>query len=148
VRSVAYKAPCQHNSETPVPLLCDDCKEKRRRVRDRLNRRDARARARGQEPRPFGTAVINPEDVIDLADTLDAIRDTLNDLDNADRPLTVGEQQLVYAMKHLTETLDQALASANEEIVEVNRATTQYPDDYTPDRKKAIGPSRWKLSNP
>lgn len=26
--------------------------------------------------------------------------------------------------------------------------TTQYPDDYTPDRKKAIGPSRWKLSNP
>ena len=57
---------CKCTADTPVSLLCPACIDKRRRIRDRINRRKARAAARGQPPRPAGTAVLPPATVIDF----------------------------------------------------------------------------------
>lgn len=118
---------CICDPETPVPLLCPDCLDNRRRIRDRINRRKARATARGQTPRPLGTAVLPTGTVIDLADALDSVTDVLADAHQDERDLTPLEQQLVYNLQHLHSVLQDALRPATDELHEVSMAMLRSP---------------------
>ncbi len=124
------KAGCACTPDTPVPLLCHNCLDKRRRIRDRLNRRKARAAARGQEPRPTGTAALPPDTVSTLVDALDSIDDLLIQANDPVRTLSPLEQQLVYNLGHLHQVLRDALQPAAEELVEMGRDTSQYRNVY------------------
>jgi hypothetical protein len=130
---------CICDPETPVPLLCPDCLDNRRRIRDRINRRKARATARGQTPRPLGTAVLPTGTVIDLADALDSVTDVLADAHQDERDLTPLEQQLVYNLQHLHSVLQDALRPATDELHEAGRNTSQYPTEYQGKRPKFAG---------
>lgn len=132
-----------------MPVLCAECKRKRARVRDRLNRREARARKKGLErPPPLVSARLTAETIIDLADTLDAANDIVHELNESGRALSLEEQQLSYAISQIQRLVEPAIRLAIEEIVEIQRPTTDNPDDYTPERKRAIGPERWRLTLP
>lgn len=123
------EAGCACTPETPVPLLCLECLNKRRRIRDRLNRRKARARRHGQPARSAGTATVPPDIVADLADTLPSIHEALAQATNPGRALSPLEQQLAYHLRHLHRTLQDVLQPAAEELVEIDRDTSQYQDD-------------------
>lgn len=129
---MASRSQCGHDPDTPVTLLCDDCREKRRRVRDRINRRKARAQKRGLPARPQGTAVLPGSAVADLTDALASVAEMLNRAEKTGLRLTGLEQQLVYNLRSLHDTLTVALAPAADELVEVNRPRTQYPETHTP----------------
>lgn len=126
---MAQQAQCGCKPETPVPLLCPDCLDKRRRIRDRINRRKARAAARGQPPRPAATAVLPPATVIDLADALDYLTELLNDVTTSGQQLTSLEQQLVYSLTRIRDTLRPPLNQAAEEVIEIGRDVSKYHRD-------------------
>ena len=117
---------CKCTADTPVSLLCPACIDKRRRIRDRINRRKARAAARGQPARPAGTAVLQPAIVIDLSDALDYLTALLDEITGAGRHLTDLEQQLVYSLTQIRNTLQPSLNQATEELVEIGRDVSQY----------------------
>lgn len=145
---MAYKRPCDHKRSTPVPVLCAECRRKRARVRDRLNRREARARKKGLErPPPLVGARLTAETTIDLAETLDAANDILRELNEPGRPLSLEEQQLSYAISQIQRLVEPAIRMVIEEVVEIQRPTTDNPD-YTPKRTRAIGPERWRRTLP
>lgn len=110
---------------------------KRRLVRDRLNRRKARAKKRGQQPLPLGTATLPTATVIDLADALTSVAVVLADADQPHQVvLTPLEQQLVYNLRNLHQALHEALRLAADELVEADRDTSQYQHEYKGKRPK------------
>lgn len=126
--NVAHELLCRHDPDTPVPLLCDDCRNTRRQVRDRINRRKARARKRGQTPRPVGTTTLPPQTTVELADALDYLTELLTE--TGQQHLSDLEQQLVYSLKHIRDTLEPALQQAADELAEIKRPITRNPDQY------------------
>lgn len=131
---------CRCTPNTPVTRLCPDCLDKRRRIRDRLNRRKARAKERGREPRPTGMAVLPPDTVADLADAVAYLTQLLNEIGAAGQPLTPLEQQLVYSVRLVCDTLRSPLRHPHDELVEMQRPTTQYPTEYRPADPKFAWP--------
>lgn len=121
---------CRCTPKTPVPLLCPDCLDNRRRVRDRINRRKARAARRGKQPRPVGTAVLPSDTVSDLTDALNYLTELLGEIAADGRQLTALEQQLAYSLRSIQNTLSPSLQPAHDESVEMQRPTTQYPSEY------------------
>jgi hypothetical protein len=128
---VVWKQPCGHDPGTPVPRLCDECKTLRRRVRDRINRRKARARKRGKTPRPSGPTALSAEATVDLADAVDYLRALLADLDG--ETLTPLEHQLAHTLRQIASVLEPALQLAMEETTEIARGVS---DSKTYDGKK------------
>jgi len=126
---VPRQTACKCTADTPVSLLCPACIDKRRRIRDRINRRKARAAARGQPPRPAGTAVLPPATVIDLSDALDYLAELLDDVTTSGQQLTSLEQQLVYSLAQVHKVLKPLLDQAAEELVEIRRDVSQYDRD-------------------
>lgn len=121
---------CSCGPETPVRDLCVQCRDKRRRVRDRLNRREDKGR-------PAGVAYLPPGVVADLIETLDALDELTADLTAAAH--TPEVDQYVYAIGQLKRILQPALDVAEQERIEIERPTTRNPDTYKPKRTKAIG---------
>lgn len=124
--------PCKHDGNVPVYLLCDDCREHRRRVRDRINHRKTK--------RPAGAAFLTTETVASVLAVFTDLDGIATDLRENGRPLTPDEDSLLYALNRLQNLLRPALTAAHQEFVEFKRPTTMYPDTYTPRRTKAIGP--------
>jgi hypothetical protein len=124
--------PCKHDGNVPVYLLCDACREHRRRIRDRINHRTVK--------RPAGSALLAASTVTGLVALFTDLDEIAADLRASGRPLTPDEDSLLYALNLLRTLLQPALQSATEELVEFKRPTTMYPDSYTPRRTKAIGP--------
>jgi hypothetical protein len=124
--------PCTHDPDVPVYRLCDDCREHRRRVRDRINHRATK--------RPAGSTFLTAETVASLLTVFTDLDDIAADLHGGGRPLTPDEDSLLYALTLLRNLLQPVLQSATEELIEFKRPTTMYPDSYTPHRTKAIGP--------
>lgn len=121
---------CSCGPKTPVRDLCVQCRDKRRRVRDRLNRREDKGR-------PAGVAYLPPDIVADLTETLDALDELTAELTEATR--TPEVDQYVYAIRQLRRILQPALDVAEQERIEIERPTTRNPDTYKPKRTKAIG---------
>lgn len=124
--------PCRHDENVPVYQLCDDCREHRRRIRDRINHRTTK--------RPAGAALLTTETVAGLLTVFTDLDGIATDLRENGRPLTPDEDSLLYALNRLQSLLRPALTAATEELAEFKRPTTMYPDSYTPRRTKAIGP--------
>lgn len=121
---------CSCGPTTPVRDLCVQCRDKRRRVRDRLNRRE-------DTGRPAGVAYLPPKVIADLTDALAAIDELTADLTAAARTREVD--QYVYSVGQLKRILQPALDVAEQERIEIERPTTRNPDTYKPKRTKAIG---------
>ncbi|MCB0902280.1 MAG: hypothetical protein KDB83_09220 [Actinobacteria bacterium] len=130
---------CKCTPDTPVPLLCPACKDHRRRIRDRINRRKKRALARGQPPRPLGTALLPTDTVIDLTIALEVLTDLLQRTNQSGQPTTDLERQLLYSLKQIADTLSPAIQPAHDELIEQARSPTQY-DDYEPATPKFAEP--------
>jgi hypothetical protein len=124
--------PCKHDGDVSVYLLCDACRDHRRRVRDRVNHRKIK--------RPAGSALLTTETVASLLTVFTDLDGIAADLHGSGRRLTPDEDSLLYALGLLQNLLQPALTAATEELVEFKRPTTMHPDTYTPRRTKAIGP--------
>ncbi|MCA9211520.1 MAG: hypothetical protein KDB27_00515 [Planctomycetales bacterium] len=65
---------------------------------------------------------------MELADALDYLTELLTE--TGQQHLSDLEQQLVYSLKHIRDTLEPALQQAADELAEIKRPITRNPDQY------------------
>lgn len=128
----AERQGCGCTPQTPVRALCEEHKAKRRRILARIHRR-------GQGGRPSSTITLATRTLGDVLEALDALTETVDDLTSSGEPLSLADQQFAYGIEQLRTMLQPLMDAVSDEVVEINRPTTQYPRTYTPHRPKSIG---------